>query len=142
MAANVWFGPGPLTAKEQRLCIRKYTRFLYSGDRDINAEAIYTKLQTEKPRALAGGYKAKAILQITRELKRAREGKPFMTRFKRNRKSTVLTAVMRARINHVYKGEFVSLFLFVGSNQDRTREVRWCHHQPVQRDSNSHQGPC
>lgn len=102
MAANVWFAPGPLTDAQKRLCIRRYARESFNSDASVTAKALERSIALDRPRAIVGGYKSKTSLQIERELKRARAGLPFGTRFKRRRKSKALTPAALARVTELY----------------------------------------
>ena len=102
MAANVWFGPGPLNDAQKRLCIRRYARESFDSDASVTAKALERSIDRHRPRAIVGGYKSKTTLQIERELKRARAGKPFMTRFKRRRKCKALTVEALAKVTELF----------------------------------------
>ena len=73
-------------------------------DTTVTAKELEVAIRTARPRALVGGYKSKTTLQIERELKRARAGKPFETWFKRLRPSKALTSGARSRLTELWHG--------------------------------------
>ena len=109
---GVWFSPGPLTATQQRLGIRRYSRRCWEINPLCTRREVFSGLLEERPRCHSGRTEGATLEEIGRELKRCEKGEPFTQSFERAKKPKKLRKKCGAGYGLCIKVRLLPTFTF------------------------------
>ena len=112
---GVWFSPGPLTASQQRLGIRRYSKRCWEINPLCTRREVFTGLLEERPRCHSGRTESATLKLIGRELKRCEKGEAFAKTFTRAKTPKKLKKKVRRRVRALYKGTlcYLPTYLYI-----------------------------